>query len=75
MKECLKVIDCCVILHNLLIGMKDDIPDDWRDEFESEISDISDTAEQDDLDQQVPVDSPRDWRRTQILTYFDNHTI
>jgi len=76
MKECLKVIDCCMILHNLLVGMKDDIPDGWRDQFEGEISDISEAESiNDDLDRQVPVDSPRDWRRNQILTYFDNHTI
>merc|ERR1711935_566616 len=44
MRGCLRCINCCCILHNLLVGMQDDIPDAWRDDYYDEISDI-DAAE------------------------------
>ena len=78
MKTCLKVIDCCVILHNLLIGMRDDIPDAWRDEYAGEISDI-DEAESGDDDEdraaELLPDAPHDARRNRLLVHFNDNAI
>lgn len=38
-KRILRIIDCCVILHNLLIDTGDEIPDDWIDNESDDESD------------------------------------
>ena len=72
MRDCLKSIDCCIILHNLLVGMKDDIPEGWRDEYCDEISDL-DAAESyiEEIDEAVEKESPRDARQNQFVAYFN----
>jgi hypothetical protein len=72
MKECLKCIECCCILHNLLIGMRDDIPDAWREEHE--ILDI-DAAESyvEEIDDAIPKEAPRHAQRNQFVAYFNNN--
>ena len=72
MRECLRYIDCCCILHNLLVGMNDDIPEEWREEYCDEISDI-DAAESyiDEIDDALPDTSPRDARRNQFVAHFN----
>jgi len=73
MIECLKCIDCCCILHNLLVGMKDDIPDGWRDEYGDEISDIDEADSYvGEIDDAVEDESPRDARQNQFVAYFND---
>ena len=42
MERILKYIDCCVIIHNLLV-QSDPCPDHWLDENEDDVSDIDDS--------------------------------
>ena len=36
LRRILRVIDCCIILHNLLIDIDDDVPEEW---WESDVND------------------------------------
>jgi hypothetical protein len=74
MKYALKYIDCCVILHNLLVGLKDDIPDEWRDDV-SDISELDEAPADAELDAAIPEFAPNDARRIQLMHYFNESTI
>ena len=80
----LQYIHCTVILHNLLIELKDEHVKSWSREDDL-LSDIADpdrapSDAEDDmvpeermLYQGVPVDAPKDWRR-ETLKYYLRHT-
>ena len=55
MWETIKYIDACIILHNLLVGIQDDVPDDWLHEMErlSDINECEPLADDDELNQPV----------------------
>ena len=43
-RRIIRIIECCIILHNLLISMNDDIPNEWYDDDEGDDdSDIANT--------------------------------
>ena len=75
MRRILETIDCCVILHNLMIEQHDEIPDDWRDD--DEFSDIDDDERAPPIDDEhelnvaVPNNACNDKRRRQLTTYLN----
>lgn len=74
MTYALRYIDCAVILHNLLVGMNDSIPDEWRDDV-SELSALDEPQWDAELDASIPEHAPTDARRTQIMHYFNEITL
>jgi hypothetical protein len=64
-RKILQYIDCCIILHNMLIG-KDEIPEEWMDD-DDDTSDIDITSE---LNGQLDDASPPDERRRQVHNFF-----
>jgi hypothetical protein len=64
-RKILQYIDCCIILHNMLIG-QDDIPEDWIDD-KDDTSDLDVTSE---LNGQLDDASPPDERRRQVHSFF-----
>lgn len=65
-KRILRIIDCCVILHNLLIDTGDEIPDDWMEEEESDCdSDVGHEVGEYDIVND-------DDRRQRCIDYFVN---
>ena len=72
LKRILEYIDCTIILHNLLMERKDEIPDDWMDL--DDFSDIDDAGrapggDDDVLNQAVPDNAPSDQRRSDLMVY------
>ena len=75
MKRILRVIDCCIILHNLLIDRGDDeIPADWLDdEDEEEGDDDDDEGNMGNLIGEYDFGNPiveNDERRRRCMDYF-----
>ena len=74
-KFILELIDCCVILHNLLIPEDDEDPEhlDWYDD--EDLSDIDDESRapspSDMLYRRMPANSRKDERRRRLQTYLE----
>jgi hypothetical protein len=71
LQQILKHVDACIILHNMLINLKDDIPDSWYEG--DDVSEIDEQAalEFDELNTAVPIDSENTTRREQLMVYFN----
>jgi hypothetical protein len=72
LKRILEYIDCTIILYNLLMERKDEIPDEWLDL--DDFSDIDDEGrapggDDDVLNQAVPNNAPSDQRRLDLMVY------
>jgi hypothetical protein len=70
--EFCKYIDCTIILHNLLMERKDEIPDEWLDL--DDFSDIDDEGhapggDDDVLNHAVPNNVPSDQRWSDLMVY------
>jgi hypothetical protein len=63
------VIDCCVILHNLLLDANDDVPQAWLDDLSDDASDIGEAVGEYEFAGNVR-DNNSDERRQYILDYF-----
>ena len=66
-----RVIDCCIILHNLLIDIDDDVPEEW---WESDINDgeIATAVGEPNFSAPFYPHSPNDERRRRGFDYFQN---
>jgi DDE superfamily endonuclease len=77
-KKVLEYIDCAIILHNLLIERKDEIPDEWMDldDF-SDIDEMGAAPGGDDevLNQAVPDNAPSDQRRSDLMLYHNERHV
>ena len=74
MTRILRYIDCCIILHNLLLPTDGCAADNsWlEDEVFSDIDDASRVPTAfDRLNRHVPVGSANDERRTRLRNYFE----
>ena len=75
MVRILKYIDCCVIIHNLMINLGDDIDlvDEWLDD--DDVSDVDDCSRvpssYDMLHRPVKKGSSKDERRKRLQRYFE----
>ena len=74
-KRILRIIDCCVILHNLLIDTGDIIPPDWiekeQDDSDEEDDDCSDVGtEIGEYNMINQVQNGNDDRRQRCMDYF-----
>ena len=73
MVRILKLINCCVILHNLLLG-EDPCPSEWFDE-DDDVSDIDDCervpTEYDLLNRPIRAGQANDERRRRLQTYLE----
>ena len=75
MKKILQMIDCCIILHNLLIPEDggDDVDEEWLDN--GDISDVDDDTRvpgpRDRLYRPLPQGSRKDERRRRLQTYLE----
>ena len=65
----LRVIDCCVILHNLLLDANDDVPQAWLDDLSDDASDIGEAVGEYEFAGNIR-DNNSDERRQYILDYF-----
>lgn len=78
LKKVLKYIHCTVILHNLLIELRDAPMSSWEPRDEDKVSDIAVPSPEDEemlpeermLYQVVPDDAPKDWRRDTLKEYL-----
>jgi hypothetical protein len=78
LKRILEYVDCAIILHNLLMERKDEIPNDWMDL--DDFSDIDDAGqapggEDDVLNMAVPENAPSDQRRSDLMVYHNEHHV
>ena len=67
----LHVIDCCIILHNLLIDINDDVPEEW---WESDVNDwdIATAVGEPNFSAPFFPHSPNDEWRQRCFDYFQN---
>ena len=76
-KNILKLVDATVILHNLLIEIREEERKDWIDE--DDFSDVDDADRAPDLDgddilnQGIPAGADKAERRTRLQHYFEEH--
>lgn len=69
--DILKIIECCVILHNMLLEYGDESPEVWQDEPTSDIDDPDRAPDEDDaMNEPLPDGSPKDARRTTLKNYL-----
>ena len=73
--EILKYIECCVILHNMLLEFGDDSPEIWREEYPSDFDDPNRAPEEDAMYQPLPEGAPKDARRTRLREYLRENYI
>jgi hypothetical protein len=72
-------VEAAIILHNLLVEQKDEVPDQWVDS--DDLSDMEDpnrgmsAAEIADLHSPVPPNAPRDLRRQQMAGYHSTRHV
>jgi hypothetical protein len=71
MRRILRVIDCCILLHNLLIDEHDDVPDEWYDD-EDVIDDDGMQQEMDLLCHPIYEFHSNDTRRERCMNAFKN---
>ena len=73
MRVCIKYIDACVILHNLLVGTRHDVPDEFLEDVEllSDIDDCEPLENNDELMQPILAHRRADTRRDQLMHYFN----
>ena len=71
LRRILRVIDCCIILHNLLIDIDDDVPEEW---WESDVNDgdIATAVGEPNFSAPFFPHSPNDERRQRCFDYFQN---
>lgn len=67
--DILKIIECCVILHNMLLKFGDESPEEWDDGI-SDIDDAERAPEEEAMHQPIPDGSPKDARRTTLCNYI-----
>jgi len=72
LRDILGLIDACVILHNFLVmqGLEEKEEELYQDDDVTVIDDYERLPQSDELMQKVPVGSPGDHRRTQLLFYL-----
>jgi hypothetical protein len=79
-RRVLRVIDTCVILHNLLVEVgEDEIPNEWYDS-DDELSDEDTNDVGADIGEYgyadaIDDDLPNDTRRTRCMEYFRDHGV
>jgi hypothetical protein len=75
LQRILEYIDCAIILHNLLMERKDEIPEEWMDL--DDFSDIDDAGGDDDdvLNRAVPANAPSDQRRSDLMVYHNERHV
>ena len=76
MRETIKYIDACSILHNLLVGIRDDVPDELLHEIErlSDIDECEPLEDDDELNQPVLENRQANTQRNQLMHYFNEKT-
>jgi mannose-6-phosphate isomerase class I len=79
LKQIIEYIEAAIILHNLCVKQKDEVPEDWIDK--SDFSDIDDDerapslSDDDELNIAVPAQAPSDERRRQLTVFINEvHT-
>ena len=85
LKEILEYMDCAIILHNILVSLKDTDNDDYKEwhKDEDELTRIDDpnrgdpdeeiSPEEEALNTPLAEDSPKDLRRSQLADYLWEH--
>lgn len=69
-RRILRVIECCVILHNLMIdGGEDEIPDEWYDDMD-DASEVGAAVGEYDFSAPIDEDEQNDERRQRCIEYF-----
>jgi hypothetical protein len=71
-KRILRIIDCCIILHNFLVDSGDDtVPEEWYDnEADDDNSDVGYLVGEYDMAVQMNDDDENDERRRRCIDYF-----
>eukprot|EP00977_Amphora_coffeiformis_P017772 scaffold5897_cov141-Amphora_coffeaeformis.AAC.4 len=68
-KKVLKIIDCCIILHNLLVDV-DTVPDRWLEDVDPQ-SDID--VPDEEITAAITDEHDKDERRQRLLMYFKDY--
>jgi hypothetical protein len=73
MKTCIQYIDACVILHNLLVGTRHDVPHEFLQDVEtlSDIDNCEPLTHDDELMLPILTHRRADTRRDQLMHYFN----
>eukprot|EP00978_Attheya_sp_CCMP212_P013581 scaffold34094_cov42-Attheya_sp.AAC.3 len=70
LKRILKYIDCCIILHNILINIQDeDVPEEWID-LDDDASDMAEATGDEGLMDPIADEAPKHERRNRLFEYF-----
>ena len=68
-RRILKYIDCCVILHNMLLKWKDEAPEIW----EEDIPDVEEETFDNTMSLPITEDMAKDERRQRLLVYYKDY--
>jgi hypothetical protein len=71
MRRILRVIDCCIILHNLLIDEQDNVPEEWNNDDDL-IDDDGMQQELELLSDPINKHHSKDTRRERCMIIFKN---
>jgi hypothetical protein len=69
LRKILQYMDCCIIIHNLMIE-RDEVPDDWWDTDDISLIDVAG-----ELNEEVIEHSPPDARRRNLHEMFQQWSI
>jgi hypothetical protein len=71
-RRILRIIDCCIILHNLIVDSRDDaVPEEWYDnEADDDNSDVGYLVAEYDMAVQRNDDDENDERQRRCIDYF-----
>ena len=71
MKNIIRTVDCCIVLHNFLVlGGDDEVPLGWADETDAQSNIEIPLGELDVLNQPIPVWAKANSKRGQLYEYI-----
>jgi len=75
MRRILRVVEVCIILHNLLIDYDDTVPEHWTQDMAQHEQLIAAALGQEEYVQPIPDLAPQDVRRHRVINYFKDFDI
>jgi hypothetical protein len=63
-------VNCCIILHNLLIDSNDTVPEEWLDEFDDDVSEVGAAIGELDYSRPLLEQDDGDERRQRYIRFF-----
>ena len=70
LRRIIRIVECCIILHNMLLDLDDAIPDNWYDSEDRDDSDLAHTVGEYGFSLPFLEFHPNDERRQRCMGYL-----